>query len=138
MSAKRHGIIVGSLLGIAVMSALAGGVVGHRLGRQAMSARSDPETWHERATRRFEQVVKPSPEQSRKLEVHLEAALAELRMVRREAIERSTAAIERLVIAVEAELTPAQRSDFESMKPRRGEMNLEVLDLERANPAQRP
>lgn len=137
MSAKKHGIIVGSLLGIAVVSALAGGAVGHRLGRQAMSARSDPETWHERATRRFEQVVKPTPDQSRRLEVHLEAALTELRQVRREAIERSRAVIDRLVVAVEGELTPAQRKDFEAMKPRRGEMELEVLDLERSTEPQR-
>lgn len=131
MNARKHGIIVGSLLGIAVVGGLAGGAVGYRLGRQSMRQESDPETWHERAARRFEEVVRPTAEQAPKLDAHLQKALAELKALRLETIERSAATIDRLVSAVEAELTPEQKGAFEQMKPRRGEMNLELLEVER-------
>jgi hypothetical protein len=130
MDWRRHLAIVGCLLGIAVGCGLAGGVVGHRLARQEMRSRADPETWHERATRRFEEVVRPTPEQSVRLGAHLDAALTELKAVRREAIARTTVVVDRLVGQVEAELTPEQKASFERIKPRRDEMNLEVLRLE--------
>lgn len=128
-------MILASLLGIALVSGLAGGLLGHRLGRQEMRERADPGTWHERATRRFEELVKPTPEQGARLGVHLDAALGELKAIRRDAITRSTAVIDRLVTQVEAELTPEQKAAFERVKPRRDEMNLEVLELERPNRA---
>lgn len=128
---RRHGLIVACLAGIGLGCGLAGGAVGYRLARQEMRSRSDPETWHERATRRFEEIVKPTPEQGPKLGRHLDAALEELKQVRREAITRSTTVIDRLVSEVEAELSPEQRRAFDRIKPRREEMNLQVLELER-------
>lgn len=128
-------MIVASLLGIGLVCGMAGGAVGYRLGRQTMRQEADPETWHERASRRFDAMVRPTPEQSKRLGVHLDAALAELKQVRQEAITRSTAVIERLVIAIEAELTPEQRTAFQQMKPKRDELNLDVLQLERPGKA---
>lgn len=131
MKTRQHASIVGSLAGIALVSALAGGTVGYRLGRQEMRQRADPEVWHERATRRFEEMVRPTPAQEPRLAAHLDAALAELRQIRQDAIARSVATIERLVTAVETELTPEQKAAFEPIKPRREDLDLEVLQLER-------
>lgn len=132
MNARRHGTIVASLVGIALVCGVAGGAVGYRMGRQAMKQRADPETWHEQATRRFDELVRPTAEQTKRLDVHLTAALSELRGIRQDAIARSTLVIEKLVTAVEAELTPEQKASFQQLKPRREDMNLDVLQLERS------
>ncbi|MBL9134587.1 MAG: hypothetical protein JNK85_01900 [Verrucomicrobiales bacterium] len=129
MNLKRHGLIVLCLAGIATASGLAGGVVGFRLGRQAMRELADPEAWHSRALRRFDEVVQPTPEQSQRVSTHLEAALADLRKARQTAIDETTRVIHRLVNQVEAELTPAQREAFQELKPRREDMTLDVLDV---------
>lgn len=132
MNARYHGTILASLAGVTLLGGLAGGFVGHRLGRQAMQARSDPESWHTRASRHFEQVVHPTPEQSEKLEGHLVTALAELKAIRLEALNRSTEVIDRLVVKVEAELTPEQRVAFDRIKPRREDLMPDVLKIERS------
>lgn len=130
MNTRRKVLIVLVLLGIAAASGVAGGMVGHRLGRQAMRAQADPEAWHERAIRRFDEVVDPTPEQGARVSAHLDAALTELRQVRAEAIQRTTAVIQRLVAQVEAELTPDQRRAFEALKPQREDLTLDVLEVE--------
>ncbi len=132
MNARRHGTIVASLLGIAVVCGVAGGAVGYRMGRQTMRERADPETWHERAMRRFDDVVKPTEEQSKRLDAHLGIALGELRKIRQDAIERSTRVIDRLIASVESELTTEQKSGFQQLKPRREDMSLDVLQLDRS------
>jgi hypothetical protein len=124
-------MIVATLVGIALISAAAGGALGYRFGRQEMRHRADPETWHERASRRFQEMVRPTPDQEARLGAHLDAALNELRAIRQDAITRSAATIERLVTAVEGELTPEQKTAFERIKPRREELNLDLLQLER-------
>lgn len=127
MNWRQLGPILASLLGIGVLCAMAGGAVGYRLGRDAVRARANPETWHAHATRRFDAIVKPTPEQSRRVDAHLTATLSELREIRNDTITRTAAAVDRLVAKVESELTPEQRVAFESLKPRRGEVGLEVL-----------
>jgi uncharacterized membrane-anchored protein YhcB (DUF1043 family) len=127
MKARQHGIILFSLAGIGLLCGLAGGSVGYRLGRQAMQERADPEAWHERASRRFEEVVRPTPEQSARLETHLHAALEDLKRIRSDALNRSAEVIDRLVERVEAELTPAQKEAFDRIKPRRDELMEDVM-----------
>lgn len=131
MKTRLHLVVVGCLLGLAAVAAGGGLAVGYRLGRQDVLRRADPESWHERSARQFEALVHPTPEQSQRVSVHLDAARQELRGIRRDAIERSAAVIDRLVQRVEQELTPAQRTAFEAMKPKRGEVDLEVLTSER-------
>ena len=131
MNLRQHGPIVLALAGIALVCGMAGGAVGYRLGRDAARARANPETWHERASRRFEEVVRPTPEQGRRLDALLTGALDELRGIRSNTLAQSTATLDRLVAGVEAELTPEQRAAFEKIKPRRGDLGLEVLKTER-------
>lgn len=127
MNWTQRSSIVAALLGLGVLAALAGALAGYRLGRDAVRNQSNPETWHEQATRRFDAVVKPTPEQSRRVEAHLAVTLAELREIRNDTQARTAAAVDRLLAKVEAELTPEQRAAFESLKPKRGEVGLEVL-----------
>ena len=130
MKWSLQGRVVAALAGLAVVCAAAGGVVGYRWGREAVRQRADPEIWHERATRRFEEIVRPTPEQAPRLDAHLKAALDELREIRRDTLTRSAATIDRLVKQVESELTPEQKAAFEKLKPKRDEVGLEVLKTE--------
>ncbi len=126
-------MIVASLAGMALLGAATGGAIGYRVGSREMRQRADPEAWHERASRRFEEMVRPTPEQEGRLEAHLSAALAELRQIRWDAMARSAATINRLVTAVEGELTPEQKAAFEPLKPRTNDLGLDVLQLERSD-----
>ena len=129
MSSNRRWKIVSCLLAIAVASALAGALVGHRLARRHLEARNDPENWNEHVGREFDRVVKPSPEQAAKIQARLDLAVRELQAVRLDTIARSTNIIWRLVADVERELTPQQRKAFEVMKPKQAELTLEVLKV---------
>ena len=130
MNRRRSAIIIAALTALGLVCGLAGGAVGYRLGRDAARDQADPETWHERASRRFQEVVHPTPEQGERLDAHLQTALTELREIRKDTIARSAAAIDRLVARVESELTPAQKAAFEKLKPRHDEVGLEVLKTE--------
>ena len=131
MNRRRSAAIIAALAGMALVCGLAGGAIGYRLGRDGARDRADPETWHERASRRFEEVVRTTAEQAPRLDAHLETALAELREIRRDTIARSAAAIDRLVARVESELTPEQKKAFEKLKPRREDVGLEFLKTDR-------
>lgn len=117
------------LLGILGAVALSGGVIGHRMARRHLESRNDPTTWNEHVTREFERIVRPTPEQGARIQVHLDHAVDELKAIRLETIARSTQVIWRLVSEVERELTPEQRQAFEAMKPKPSEVTLDVLHL---------
>ncbi len=131
MNARRHGVILASLLGIGALCGLSGALIGYRVAREEMRERSNPETWHERVSRRFEAVVRPTPEQTERLEKHLDVALRDLKEIRSNAVSRSAIVIDHLVERVQAELTPEQQEAFERIKPRRDELIHDVMKVER-------
>lgn len=120
--------IVADLSALALISALVGGLVGRRMARTELEARNNPMNWNEHVSHEFDELVHPSPEQRPRVQAHLERAVRELQEIRRDTVARSTNVIGRLVAAVEAELTPEQRVRFEKMKPRAGEVDLDVLN----------
>jgi len=125
---KKQGRIVLDLVALALVSALVGGLVGRRWARTELDARNNPQTWNEHVLREFDRVVKPTPEQQPRLQAHLDRAVRELQAIRSETVARSTNVIGRLVNAVEGELTPEQRQAFQVMKPKPGELDLDVLN----------
>ncbi|MFO1458578.1 MAG: hypothetical protein U1G08_04150 [Verrucomicrobiota bacterium] len=127
MTAKRWRIVA-DLSALVLVSALVGGLVGRRLARTELEARNNPKNWNEHVSHEFEELVRPTPEQRPRVQAHLERAVRELQEIRRDTVARSTNVIGRLVAAVEAELTPEQRTKFEKMKPRAGEVDLDVLN----------
>lgn len=125
---KKQGRIVVDLVALALVSALVGGLVGRRWARTELDARNNPQTWNEHVLREFDRVVKPTPEQQPRVQAHLDRAVRELQAIRADTVARSTNVIWRLVSAVEGELTPEQRQAFQAMKPRPGELDLDVLN----------
>lgn len=136
MNRPRHAWrLVAVLLALGLLSGVAGLLVGLRLARQQIDARNDPDTWNVHVAAEFDRLVHPTPEQRPRVAAHLEAAVRDLRELRRDTITRSTNIIWRLVREVEAELTPEQRRAFEAMKPGPSDLTLDLLNV---SPAPNP
>jgi hypothetical protein len=129
MSESRRWRIALYLLGIALMSGLAGGLIGHAVARRQLEARDNPANWNEHVSREFDSIVQPTPDQAGKVQSHLDEAVRQLQQIRADAIQRSTSVIWRLVERVDSELTPEQRRAFEVMKPKSSDLTLDVLKV---------
>jgi len=129
MNFRRYSLVIICLLGLALVSGLAGGLIGHRVARRQLEARNNPENWNEHVIQEFDRIVKPTPEQAPKIQAHLDRAVQDLVVIRSETIARTTNVIWRLVSEVEQELTPEQRNAFQVMKPRQSDLNLDMLKV---------
>ena len=129
MNLRRYSLIVLCLVGLSLVSGLAGGLIGHRVARCRLEARNNPENWNEHVAQEFDRIVKPSPEQAPKIQAHLDRAVLELVAIRSDTITRTTNVIWRLVAQVEQELTPEQRRAFEVMKPKPADLTLDMLKV---------
>ena len=129
MNPPRIWQIALSLAGIATVSALAGGLIGHRIARRHYETRNDPAQWNVTVAHRFEALVHPTPDQSAKIQIHLDNAVRQLQSVRLETIAKSTNIIFTLVAQVEQELTPEQKKAFEPLRPKTSDLNLNLLNV---------
>jgi capsid protein len=129
MSLLAHWKIALGLAALILASGLVGGLIGHGSARRQFEVRNDPSNWNERVSQEFERLVKPTPDQGTRIQVHLDKAVRELQAIRLETIARSTNVIWRLVADVERELTPAQRQAFEAIKPKPSDLTLDVLKV---------
>lgn len=129
MNLVRPWKIMLCLVALVMASTTAGWLAGHRAARQQWERRYDPESWNEHVAEVFDRMVRPTPEQGVKIQAHLDQAVRELQAIRNDTITRSTNVIARLVAQVEAELTPEQRQAFATMKPRPGDLTLDVLKV---------
>ncbi len=129
MNLRRYLIIILCLVGLSLVSGLAGSLIGHRMARCQLEARNNPENWNEHVAQEFNRLVKPTPEQAPRIQAHLDKAVQELIAIRADTIARTTNVIWRLVADVEHELTPEQRKAFEVMKPKPADLTLDMLKV---------
>jgi len=129
MNFPRSARIILCLLALTLVSGLAGGLIGHRVARRQLEARNDPENWNEHVIQEFDRIVQPTAEQAPKIQAHLDRAVQDLVAIRSETVARTTNVIWRLVAEVDQELTPKQREAFTVMKPKPGELGLEMLKV---------
>ena len=129
MNLRRYLPVLLCLVGLSLVSGLAGSLIGHRVARRQLEARNNPENWNEHIAQEFDRIVKPTPEQAPKIQAHLDHAVLELLAIRADTITRTTNVIWRLVTQVEQELTPEQRRAFEVMKPKPADLTLDMLKV---------
>ena len=121
------------LAALALVCGLAGALLGRRWARSEFDCRSDPSHWNERAMHDLERNIRLTPQQQQKIQGHLDAAVEELKGIRKETLSRSTAVVLRLLDQVDQELTPQQRPAFQRMKPKAENLStLNILNVERA------
>ncbi len=130
MSFPRYWRVLACLLALAVLSFSAGLLFGHRCARRQFEARRDLVGWNQHVTREFDALVRPDRAQAVRIQALLDRAVRELQAIRKDTITRSTEVIQRLCDAVDQELTPEQRRAFATMKPKPGELTLDVLKVE--------
>jgi hypothetical protein len=129
MNPLRHWKFASALAAVIAASLVAGALAGHRMARRRLETRNDPVSWNQHVMEEFDRTVSPTPEQAARLQKHLDVAVGELKEIRADTIRRSTNVIGRLVADVERELTPEQARAFERMKPKPGELTLDVLKV---------
>ncbi len=130
MNAPPNLRILATLLALVVVSALGGGFLGARLGREQMRQRFDPQTWNEYAMRTLDQRLRLSPEQRTRIQSAIDHAVLEMKRVHRETVERTVAIVDRMLDDIGRELTPEQRQRAEALAPRRDELTIDLLKVQ--------
>jgi hypothetical protein len=131
MKTIRPWMIAASLAALMLVSGFAGLLIGTRMTREKITRQNNPETWNETAMRTFARTVRPTSEQSDKIQVYLNTAIQDLIAIRASTIDRSSNVVWRLIGEVEKELTPEQRIAFDKMKPTQNDLSsLDVLQVD--------
>jgi hypothetical protein len=127
VNSRVHWRVYAYLLSCAAIIFVAGMLLGHWIARRQLEALRDVESWRERVGSKFNQTVHPEPEQTARIKAHMDRAVQDLQAISFDAVVRSTNVIWRLVGEVDKELTPEQRRAFEAMKPKPGEITLDMV-----------
>lgn len=122
--------IILSLVGIVLVSMLAGGFLGAKFAERVIKHRNTPEAWNQKAMRSLHQRLKLSPEQDSKMQRIMDGGIEEMKGIRRETIAKTDAVVERMLADLEREITPEQRGEFVKLRKQRGETTLDMLKVE--------
>ena len=129
MRPVRNLPILLTLFALVVVSALAGGFLGARLGREQMRQRFDPETWNDYAMRILEERLHLAPPQRTRLQGAIDRAVGEMKKVHQETVDRTVDIVNRMLGEIDRELTPEQRKIAESLAPKRDELTIDLLKV---------
>lgn len=113
--------VCGLLVAIFAAGGISGGLVAYRVARQNLPHPPPPEVWVPRQFERFSRVLGLTPEQRQRIQPIMAKNIKELVTLRRESILSGREVIDRMDAAIANELTPEQRTKFESMVKARRE-----------------
>jgi hypothetical protein len=122
--------ITAILIAIVFASGLAGGFGGFQLAKAKYRKRSNPEDWNVAAMRSLENGLHLTPEQRVKMQAILDGGVEEFKTIRIDTIAKSNEVLERMILAVDKELTPEQRVEFDKFRAKRVQANLDMLKVE--------
>jgi hypothetical protein len=118
------------LLGIVVVSFLAGGFLGVKLGERALRRHHAPEMWNQTVMRALKQHLKLTPEQTQKVQTIIDGGVEQMKGIRLDTIGRTDAIFEKMVAEIDRELTPEQSAELQKLKQQRGATTIEMLKVE--------
>ncbi|HEY3900380.1 MAG TPA: hypothetical protein VGM54_17355 [Chthoniobacter sp.] len=124
MKAKWKIVLV--LLGIVLVSAGAGGVVGAKLMQHLLKRKHTPETWNQSVMHAMQRNLKLTPEQAPKVQQIIDRGVEEMKRIRLETIGKTDAVIDRLVREVDQELTPEQQAELQKLKEQHGATTVDI------------
>src|ERR1700748_2219177 len=105
---KTRWKIIAALVGVVVLSALAGGVAGSRIAAARIRAKNNPERWNVSVMHQLQR----RPEQAARIQAHLDSRVEELKTLREDTLARTDVIIGQLIDDVDRELTPEQKEEF--------------------------
>jgi len=118
------------LLGIVLVSFLAGGFLGAKIAEHALKKRHAPEMWNQSVMRALQQHLKLTPEQTQKTQAIIDGGVEEMKGIRLETIAHTDAVVERLISKIDHELTPEQSAELQKLKQQRGATTIDMLKVE--------
>jgi len=123
--------ITAILIAIVLASGWAGGFAGFQFGKAKYRKRSNPEAWNVDVMGRLDRDLKLTPEQHSRVQAVIDGGVEEFKAIRIDTIAKSDAVLQRMVAAVDKELTPEQRVVFqEKVKNQRVQASLDMLKVE--------
>jgi hypothetical protein len=128
---NRAAVVVLCLAGIAVGSALLGGLVGWRAGQAHALRRGDPAYWADDAVARLRARLDLAPDQVAAVQADIARAATTLAALRDDTDRRTADAIGGLATAIDAHLDPRQRGEFARMRAEPPAAGLDLFRLPR-------
>lgn len=115
---RRPQLKILSLLSLLVLASMgAGFFLGAIVANAINKKKENPVFWKQAAMKQLDK-LKPSPDQKKKLEVPIDAAVKDLADLRKQAIKDVWQIVDHAVIDIDKQLTPEQRKTFEKLKPK--------------------
>jgi Spy/CpxP family protein refolding chaperone len=118
------------LLGIVLVSFLAGGFLGAKMVDRAYKRRHAPEMWNQTVMRALQRNLKLTPEQTQKVQTIIDGGVEEMKGIRLETIARTDGIFDRMVGEIDQELTPEQSAELQKLKQQRGATTIDMLKVE--------
>lgn len=118
------------LLGIVLVSFLAGAFLGAKLTERSLKRRHAPEMWNQSVMRALQQKLKLTPEQTQKVQAIIDGGVEEMKGIRLDTIARTDAVFEKMITQVEHELTPEQNIELQKLKQQRTATTIDMLKVE--------
>jgi Spy/CpxP family protein refolding chaperone len=118
------------LLGIVLVSFLAGAFLGAKLTERTLKRRHAPEMWNQTVMRALQQHLKLTPEQAQKVQVIIDDGVDEMKGIRIDTIARTDAVFEKMIVAIDHELTPEQSAELQKLKQQRNATTIDMLKVE--------
>jgi Spy/CpxP family protein refolding chaperone len=126
--------IAALLAAIVAVSAFGGYSCGFQVAKAKARARANPDVWNVSAMRAMERELKLTPPQRQKIQSIIDGGVVELKSIRLETVRETDAIINRLIVEIDRELTPAQQASFAKLKQRRSPTTLDMLKVEPRKP----
>ena len=118
------------LLGIVLVSFLAGGFLGVKLAERALRRHHAPEMWNQTVMRALQQQLKLTPEQAQKIQTIIDGGVEEMKGIRLDTIARTDAVFQKMVGEIDHELTPEQSAELQKLKQQRAATTIDMLKVE--------
>src|SRR4051794_16475144 len=118
------------LLGIVLVSFLAGAFLGAKLTERSLKRRHAPEMWNQTVMRALQQHLKLTPEQAQKVQVIIDGGVEEMKGIRIDTIARTDAVFEKMIVDIDRELTPEQSAELQKLKQQRMATTIDMLKVE--------
>lgn len=128
MRAKWKIILV--LLGIVLVSFVAGAFLGAKLTERSLKRRHAPEMWNQTVMKALQQHLKLTPEQTQKIQTIIDGGVDEMKGIRLDTIGKTDAVFERMIASIEKELTPEQNTELQKLKQQRMATTIDMLKVE--------
>lgn len=118
-----------TLVGIMVLSFLAGFFAGSGNTRQAIQRRFDPEQWNTYAMNVLDQRLHLQPQQRQAIQQAILRAVEKMKTVRLDTVRQTSLIVKALLDEIGSELTPDQQKIAETLAPTDEELTIDLLKV---------